>query len=147
MYPSTNNSFHGDRVREHSAAVVNRRIDDGAEASIEAHARGGREAILRRLAKLDREWDVDRALITNFAVAGGVAFVSGLVRQATTPWWSRRRNGFFYLLSAQLGFLLLHGVVGWCPPAALFRRLGYRTTREIEAERYALLGRLDEAGA
>jgi len=36
------------------------------------------------------------------------------------------------------GFLLQHGVQGWCPPLGILRRLGVRTPREIEAERYAL---------
>jgi hypothetical protein len=137
-------TLEGDRVREHTADVVNRRIDFGTQASIELHARSGRETVLRRLAKLDREWDIDRALIVNFAVAGGTAFAAGLVRQATARPWPRRRNGFFVMLGVTLGFLLLHGVVGWCPPASVFRRLGYRTSREIDAERYALLQRLSE---
>lgn len=36
------------------------------------------------------------------------------------------------------GFLLQHAIQGWCPPVPAFRRLGIRTAREIEAERYAL---------
>jgi hypothetical protein len=35
-------------------------------------------------------------------------------------------------------FLLQHGLQGWCPPLALFRRRGVRTRREIDLERYAL---------
>jgi hypothetical protein len=29
-------------------------------------------------------------------------------------------------------------VQGWCPPVSLFRRLGFRTQREIDEERFAL---------
>jgi hypothetical protein len=36
------------------------------------------------------------------------------------------------------GFLLQHALQGWCPPVSLFRRLGVRTSAEIEQERYAL---------
>ena len=36
------------------------------------------------------------------------------------------------------GFLLQHAVQGWCPPVPVFRRLGFRTANEIDAERYAL---------
>ncbi|MEI9949057.1 MAG: hypothetical protein WDO74_08755 [Pseudomonadota bacterium] len=69
----------------------------------------------------------------------GRGFVTtGWLRYAGTPALARRRKGFLYLFSAQLGFLLLHGIVGWCPPASLFRRLGFRTQREIEAERSQL---------
>lgn len=127
--------LNGDRVREHTAASVIRRIDRMAEADVDAAVVAGRDAILRRLAKLDYEWDIDRALMVNFALAGGASLSAGLLRYTQTPWYTRRRKGFLYLFGAQLGFLLLHGVVGWCPPASLLRRLGFRTQREIEAER------------
>ena len=127
--------LNGDRVREHTAASVTRRIDRSTAADVDAAVVAGRDAILRRLVKLDYEWDIDRALFVNFAVAGGASFAAGLLRYTRTPLLARRRTGFFYLFGAQLGFLLLHGVVGWCPPVSVFRRLGFRTQREIEAER------------
>jgi hypothetical protein len=37
-----------------------------------------------------------------------------------------------------LPMLFYHAVQGWCPPLPLFRRLGVRTQREIDAEIYAL---------
>jgi hypothetical protein len=36
------------------------------------------------------------------------------------------------------GFLLQHGLQGWCPPLPLFRRLGVRSFKEIDRERFAL---------
>ena len=39
---------------------------------------------------------------------------------------------------AVAGFLLQHAVQGWCPPVPVMRRLGFRTEREIDAERTAL---------
>jgi len=131
-------AFNGDRVREHTAPSVNRRIDRATEGSVDACVNSGPEAVRQRLAALDYEWDVDRALMVNFAVVGGAAFAVGLTRYASTPIWARRRTGFLSFFGVQLGFLLLHGVVGWCPPASLFRRLGFRTQREIDAERGAL---------
>jgi len=128
-------SFDGDRVREHSAPKMNQRIDRLARADVDAAVAAGRDAILRRLVKLDYEWDIDRALMVNFALAGAASLTTGLVRYKLTPAFSRRRKGFLFFFGAQLGFLLLHGTVGWCPPASLFRRLGFRTQREIEAER------------
>jgi hypothetical protein len=131
----------GDRVREHTAEVVNTRIDTQTIGSIEQTIRGGRNAIVRRLADLDREWDIDRALMVNFAVIGGTSFATGLRRYSRRPILGvlgKRRKGAFGFFGVQLGFLLLHGIVGWCPPASLFRRLGFRTQREIELERRAL---------
>ena len=36
------------------------------------------------------------------------------------------------------GFLFQHAVQGWCPPIPILRRLGFRTSYEIEEERAAL---------
>jgi hypothetical protein len=130
--------FNGDRVREHTAPIVTQRIDRMAQAEADAAVAGGPDAIARRLAKLDQEWDVDRALMVNFALAGAASLTTGLLRYARTPAFSPRRKGFLYFFGAQLGFLLLHGTVGWCPPVSVFRRLGFRTQREIEAERNQL---------
>jgi hypothetical protein len=117
---------------------VNRKIDRLTSASITEHTQAGPEAIQRRLAELDHEWDVDRALMVNFAIAGGAAFALGLARYTDSPLFGPRLKGFLYLFGTQLAFLLAHGVVGWCPPVVLFRRLGLRTQREIDTERAAL---------
>ena len=130
--------FDGDRVREHTAPNVIQRIDRMTQADVDAAVAAGPDAIRHRLAKLDYEWDVDRALMVNFAVAGAASLTTGLLRYTLTPPLAPRRKGFLYFFGAQLGFLLLHGTVGWCPPASLFRRLGFRTQREIEAERRQL---------
>ena len=138
----------GDRVREHTAEVVNARIDQMTRANVDDTIRGGHAAIVRRLGDLDREWDIDRALFVNFAVLGGASFATGIGRYVRRPvlgLFGRRRKGFLAFFGAQLGFLLMHGLVGWCPPASLFRRLGFRTQREIESERRALWGALSAA--
>jgi hypothetical protein len=135
-----------DRVRSHTAPAVNERIDRLAAGNVDSCIREGREAVVRRLTQLDAEWDVDRALMVNFALAGGAVFATGLHRLATAPLLGSRPKGFLYFFGAQLGFLLLHGLVGWCPPVVLFRRLGVRTQREIEVER-ALLEAALEADA
>lgn len=132
-----------DRVRDHSAHHVNRRIAREMDITVEHCARHGREAILERLAQLDREWDIDRLLMANFAVAGGITYMAGLQRFIQSPPWRKQRTGLLYLLGAQLGFLLLHATVGWCPPAAVWRRLGARTKSEIELERSLLVEALE----
>src|SRR5437868_10371360 len=45
---------------------------------------------------------------------------------------------FFAIPAIVLPFLFQHAVQGWCPPVPLFRRLGVRTRKEIDAEKYAL---------
>lgn len=81
-----------------------------------------------RLKELDREWDIERALEANAAAVSLIGLSLG-----------RLVNRRWYLLPAAVAtFLLQHAVQGWCPPVGLFRRLGVRTQREIDEERYAL---------
>jgi hypothetical protein len=138
----------GDRVREHTAPVVNRRIDRATEAAVERCTREGREAVVRRLGELEREWDIDRALIVLFPIAAGVTSALAIRRLARRRLFqARRRNPFLPMFRAQLAALLLHGVVGWCPPASVLRRLGFRTRPEIDSERFALLRFLETSRA
>jgi hypothetical protein len=52
------------------------------------------------------------------------------------------------LPAAVSGFLLQHAVQAWCPHIPVLRRLGFRTSFEIEQERQALkLVRGDYKGA
>jgi hypothetical protein len=45
----------------------------------------------------------------------------------------------WFVLPAIVGaFLLQHALQGWCPPLPVLRRLGIRTSTEIDYERYAL---------
>jgi hypothetical protein len=120
-----------DRVRARTGAKVNARIDRGAAARLSRLRTDPTASLLRHLAELDREWDVDRALMANFAVLGGLSLSLGLSRR--NAW--RRRNPWLALFGTQLGFLLFHSVAGWCPPLPVLRRLGFRTQKEIDVER------------
>ena len=115
------------RVPQATDEELNERIRRETEASVANHA-GSREDIDRRIAELDREWDIERTLEAN---AASVSLV-GIVLAATV---SRK---FLLLPAAVAGFLLQHALQGWCPPVPLFRRLGVRTQTEIEQERHAL---------
>lgn len=122
MLPTTDN-----RVRSHTASEINRRIDVQIEESVRYHALHP-EKIDQRLLELDREWDIERALEANAATISVFGVLMGLM--------GRR---MFYLLPGLVGgFLLQHAISGWCPPAPLLRRLGFRTSAEIHRERYAL---------
>ena len=116
------------RVEQHTDETVNERIRRQTQQNISQFAAQGREAIDRRLEELDREWDIERTLEAN---AASISLV-GLGLGASVD----RR--FFVLPAVVAGFLLQHAVQGWCPPVPLFRRLGFRTASEIDAERYAL---------
>lgn len=128
----------GDRVRQHTSAKVLDRIDAETLADIGDTIAYGPLAVARRLDELAREWDVDRALMASFAVVGSATFLAGITRYASSPLLGRKRKGLLYLFGVQLGSMLLHATVGWCPPLVVLRRLGFRTAREIEQEKHAL---------
>jgi hypothetical protein len=131
-----------DRVREHSPQHVNRRIAREIDIHVQHCIREGREALLERLGELEREWDIDRVVMANFAIGGGATYLVGLHHLVGSP-LHERRAGWLYFFGAQLGFLLLHASIGWCPPVAVWRRLGVRTKSEIELERSLLLNALE----
>jgi hypothetical protein len=123
MIPST-----VERVPQHTAEHVNERIRRETEERVARTAAAGREAIDRRLAELDHEWDIERTLEANAATLAAAGAALALL--------SDRR---FALVPLVVGsFLLQHAVQGWCPPVPVFRRLGFRTQPEIDYERYAL---------
>src|SRR5438045_1111766 len=116
------------RVPRHTAHNINDEIQRQTDENIARYAKSGPRAIDRRLAELDREWDIERLLEAN---AAGVSLL-GLALGATV---SRK---WFLFPAVVAGFLLQHAVQGWCPPLPIFRRLGFRTQSEIDQERYAL---------
>ncbi len=116
------------RVSDHTDAYVNEAIQLRTEEKIAEAITAGPYGIENRLAELDREWDIERALEAN---AASIA----LLGLGLAAFLSRR---FFILPAAVAGFLLQHALQGWCPPLPVLRRLGMRTQTEIEQERYAL---------
>jgi len=116
-----------ERVTQHTPEHINQQLRLEMERRLHYYAENPAQ-IDARLGELDEEWDIERALQAN---AGSLALM-GLILGAT----GARR---YYLLSfGVMAFLLQHALEGWCPPLRLLRRLGYRTRREIETERYAL---------
>jgi len=132
-----------DRVREHSPQYINRRIAREIDIRVQHCMREGRDAVLERLGELEREWDIDRVVMANFALGGGLAYALGLRRLTQRSPGAEQRSGWLYFFGAQLGFLLLHASIGWCPPVAVWRRLGVRTKSELELERSLLLDALE----
>ena len=118
-----------DHVRENTPDAVNAKIDRETEDSLHYWAARSRAESDRRITELDREWDVERYLemtASSFALTGVIA---GLVT---------RKKGPLVFSAVVLSFLFQHAVQGWCPPLPVFRRLGVRTRKEIDREKYAL---------
>lgn len=116
------------RVSMHTADHLNEQIGQRTRDSIQCFAAGSPDAINRRLAELDAEWDIERTLEANASTLMLVGIGMGVL--VNKKW--------LLLPAAVASFLLQHALQGWCPPVPVFRRLGYRTAYEIEQERYAL---------
>lgn len=117
------------RVSLHTNKQINKRIQEKIQHNIE-HFKGlGKEAILARLDQLDREWDIERILEMHAATVILLLFIGSLFIPHII--WS-------ILIAIVASFLMLHAIQGWCPPLPFFRRLGFRTSAEIDEEKYAL---------
>lgn len=115
-----------ERAIEHTAEKVNEQIERQLEANVQFFARRIDE-IEKRLEEIDYEWDIERTLETNAAAFSLLGLGLGL-------FW-KKWNLLPMIIS---GFLLQHALQGWCPSLPVFRRLGLRTVKEIDKERYAL---------
>jgi hypothetical protein len=116
------------RVELHTRPELNEAILAQTDQTLMRLQAAPEREIAERLQALDREWDVERALQTNAPVLCllGLALGAALDRR------------FLLLPAAVFTFFGQHALQGWCPPIPVFRRLGVRTLREIERERYAL---------
>jgi hypothetical protein len=120
-------------VPAHTAFDVNMDINEKFHRSV-AYFMAHPTEIPDRLKKLDREWDVDRALATWSSLLS----LLGLGMAA-----SGRKRWLALPLVAQ-SFHLQHTLAGWSPPLPVLRRAGYRTATEIEREKCALKDLLRE---
>src|SRR5687767_9127106 len=111
-----------DRIKENTAPEVNRRIAEQSQTRVLGYAAQGEAAMSRRIEELDREWDIERALMTG----AGINVLFGVLMGALV---NRR---WFYWPAVVGSFMLQHTLQGWCPPLIPFRRSGVRTRQEIE---------------
>jgi hypothetical protein len=116
------------RVPMNTDDEVNAQIQHDTKARIAKLHHASEARITRRIQELEEEWDIERTLEANAATA----CLIGVTLGATV---NRR---FFFFPAVIGGFLLQHALQGWCPPLPIFRRLGVRTQREIDDERFAL---------
>jgi hypothetical protein len=126
------------RVEAHTSPQFNERVKDDLRERLAAYRSDDRRVLIdTRLRELDREWDVERVLQTNFAALSLVGLALA----------SRVDKRWLILALGVPAFMVQHALQGWCPPLALLRRLGLRTAREINEERFALQALRDGSAA
>ncbi len=122
-----------DRIRSLTSDRVNRNLDKKTERLLRGVEAMGPDVIRERLKEIDKEWDIDRVLMLNFSV---LVFAQLLLARKDKRWlWGPL---------IQTPFMFMHATVGWCPPSLWFRPMGFRTKKEIQAEREILLSFLDK---
>lgn len=121
------NHMSCEAVRAKTPEVINRRIDARVEETVSHLAERDRAAMTDHLCRLDGEWDLERvvSVVAAVGVLGGVLIGGG--RQAGR-----------LLAGVVAGLLLQQGLWGTSPLAEAVRRLGVRTRREVDLERFAL---------
>jgi hypothetical protein len=128
MAMETNGTTIRDRVRENTPGEKNTMMDQTVMDRMSRYRNLSISEINKRLEKLEKEWDIERALGIYASSIGLASIFLGAFR--------RRR---WYLLSfVAAGFLLMDGIRGWAPPMIPLRRMGFRTKAEIDEEIYAL---------
>jgi hypothetical protein len=103
-------------------------VDQHSIERVREYASKSASEITERIGTLDREWDVERVLEANASILAFLGLILGLTVN----------SNWFWLTGIVLPFLLQHAVQGWCPPLFVLRRLGVRTRRELDREKYAL---------
>jgi hypothetical protein len=116
-----------DRVRKASPEEENKKIDENILKNLIYYKYNPSE-IPSRLEELEKETDMERALESNASVFAMTGVLFSL-------FFGKR---WLLLPTVVTGFLFQHARQGWCPPLPIFRKLGYRTRKEIETEKHAL---------
>ncbi|KAJ49244.1 hypothetical protein BD780_001660 [Clostridium tetanomorphum] len=116
------------RVELNTDKYINEKIRKRTLKNIEYYTNKENEEIISRIKKLNKEWDIERLLEANAASAVILSTILGF--KVNKKW--------FYISSIVGGFLLQHALQGWCPPVPIFRRLGVRTSSEIDYEKEIL---------
>jgi hypothetical protein len=114
------------RRRHVLSGIISRRRAKAGEAA--------ETASTARLRQIEREVDQEQALQIG---AAGLGFFGAILSVAVNP-------AFALLPAMAFAALGQYAVQGWCPPIALLRRLGLRSCREIDGERYALSAAIAE---
>lgn len=114
-------------VRHGEAATIDAAIEQDTLLSLRLAANNPHR-IHERLQEIEGEWDIERSLQLNLAVASLTGILLGIAH----------RKSWLVLPFAVSLMLAQHSLTAWCPALPLLRRLGIRTRREVNREQLAL---------
>ncbi|MVB09982.1 hypothetical protein CAFE_06530 [Caprobacter fermentans] len=117
------------RVAYHTASQVNQEIRAQTVDGLNAIQGCGEPAFTARIRKLEEEWNTERFL---------EAHAASIVLMASIGGYQKKNCACFALTGCAGFFLLMHALMGWCPPLPVIRRFGIRTPEEISNEKFAV---------
>ena len=118
-----------DSIRTGTPPFLNTDIDEKTRNNILWYSREDPDVIVARMITLDKEWDIERHLQLNAALLTFAGLTLGITK-----------NRLWYILPGIISFLMgQQAIQGWSPPMEIFRRLGIRTRKEIDMEKYSLM--------
>ena len=117
------------KIKCHTSKKINQKIDEEILNNMSYYEGRSDTEISNRIEKLNNEWDTKRLLETN----ASILIILGSILSFSTE---KKRWAFF--TGSIGGFLLQHAIFGWCPPLPIIRRLGVRTSSEIDREKFYL---------
>ncbi|MCO5382683.1 MAG: DUF2892 domain-containing protein [Methanosarcina barkeri] len=120
--------LQGDKVRAKTPPEINQVIDIETAAIVRFYAGKTDYEISKKIEELDNEWDIGRIVEVRAATVSLIGVILGLTKS----------KKWLILPTIASTFLLQYAIQGWCPPISLLRRFGFRTSQEINLERYAL---------
>lgn len=126
-----------DRIRDNTPDSINQKIDQKTQQNIQYYNKQNEMVIKSRIKELDHEWDIERVLALNASLFALTGTILGIT--VNKKW--------LILPVVVTSFLAQHAVQGWCPPLPLFRKSGFRSRKEIDLERYALVETLEDRKA
>lgn len=117
-----------DRVQKSTPQPLNTRIEQETKQHLREYTTAKPQEIDERIQDLDREWDIERSLELNASVLALAGTALGILV-----------NRRWFALPILVGtFLTQHAIQGWCPPIPILRKMGFRTRKEIDKEKFAL---------
>ena len=106
----------------------NQRIQARTLHDVTSYFNASDSTLSTRIRELENEWNLERTLEANGAALALIGLALGI---------SADRR-FFALTFLASGCLLQHALSGWSPPLPMLRRLGIRSSTEIQQEILAL---------
>ncbi len=116
------------RIALNTNTATNANIKNSTLRRINIYKNSSDKILSDNIDKLNSEWDMDRIIEVR---AASVVLASTIIGLTTN-------KKYWFMLSGTAGlFLMQHALQGWCPSAPIIRKLGIRTSEEINNEKIA----------